>query len=367
MDRNRRDRTVISTSKHFLGSVQKRSAYLGAIPPVATLFYPAALFALYRSFGLLHEAAESGEWLLGMVAVGVSLVLTYGIPILSFVIAYQLGAVQLLSPIARKTAHLAVASPPLFTLIGVGFYIAGLSNADYVLWGIVWIGASFLVFTRITRTQTGQPAEHKPDRAHSLTLRVAHGMSALVILTVFLLPHIANHLTAIWNVDVHKAVMQELRRIYRTDIIQPLLVTLFSFQITSGLVLWRARMRVEADFFSTLQTAAGIYLAIYIVSHMMAVFVLGRMVMKGDTDFLFASGAPTGLLHDPWNVRLIPHYSLAVCALFIHLACGLRGVLLSHGISIATANTFAWPIIGFGGAIAATIILAMCGLHATSQ
>jgi succinate dehydrogenase hydrophobic anchor subunit len=253
------------------------------------------------------------------------LILTYGIPTLSFVIAYQLGAVPLLSPIARKTAHLAVASPPLFTLIGVAFYIAGLSNADYVLWGIVWIGASILI---LTRTQTSEPAEQKPDRAHSPTLRVAHGISALVILIVFLLPHIANHLTAIWNVDLHKTVMQELRRIYRTDIIQPLLVTLI-LQTGSGLVLWRTRMRVGADFFGTLQTAAGIYLAIYIVSHMMAVFVLGRVVMKVDTDFLFASGAPTGLLHDPWNVRLIPHYSLAVCALFIHLACGLRGVLRS--------------------------------------
>jgi hypothetical protein len=355
---------IISTRNHFLGSVQKRSTYLCAIPAVAALFYPAALFALYRSFGLLHDAAGSDQWLLGAVAVGASLILTYGIPTLSFVIAYQLGAVPLLSPIARKTAHLAVACPPLFTLIGVAFYIAGLSNADYVLWGIIWIGASILV---LTRTQTSEAAEQKPDRAHTPTLRVAHGISALVILIVFLLPHIANHLTAIWNVDLHKTVMQGLRRIYRTDIIQPLLVGLFIFQIASGLVLWRTRMRVGAGFFGTLQTAAGIYLAIYIVSHMMAVFVLGRVVMKVDTDFLFASGAPTGLLHDPWNVRLIPHYSLAVWALFIHLACGLRGVLLSHGISIATANIFAWPIIGFGGVIAATIILAMCGLHATSQ
>jgi hypothetical protein len=353
---------IISTRNHFL--VQKRSTYLFAIPAVATLFYPAALFGLYRSFGLLHDATKFDEWLLGVVAVGVSLILTYGIPTLSFVIAYQLGAVQSLSPIARKTAHLAVASPPLFTLIGVAFYIAGLSNADYVVWGIVWIGASILI---LTRTQTSEPAEQQPDHAHFPALRIAHGISALVILIIFLLPHIANHLTAIWNVDLHKTVMQELRRIYRTDIIQPLLVTLFIFQIVSGLVLWRARMRVGADFFGTLQTAAGIYLAIYIVSHMMAVFVLGRVVMKVDTDFLFASGAPTGLLHDPWNVRLIPHYSLAVWALFIHLACGLRGVLLSHGISIATADMFAWPIISFGGAVAATIILAMCGLHATSQ
>jgi hypothetical protein len=351
-------------ARYHFGSTPKRTTYLCAIPAVAALFYPAALFGLYRSFGLVHDATESDQWLLGMVAAGVSLMLTYGIPALSFVIAYRLGSLQLLSPIAQKTAHLAVASPPLFTLIGVAFYIAGLSNADYVLWGIVWIGASILIFTR---TQTGEIAEQKPDCVNFPALRVAHGTSALVILIVFLLPHIANHLTAIWSVNLHKAVMQGLRRIYRTDAIQPLLVTLFLFQIASGLILWRARMRVEADFFGSLQTAAGVYLGVYIVSHMMAVFVLGRMVMKVDTDFLFASGAPAGLLHDSWNVRLIPHYSLAVCALFIHLACGLRGILLSHGISIAAANMFAWPIIGFGGAIAATIILAMCGLHAAAH
>ena len=208
---------IISTRNHFLGSVQKRSTYLCAIPAVAALFYPAALFALYRSFGLVRDATASDERLLGMVAVGVSLILTFGIPILSFVIAYQLGAVQLSSPIARKTAHLAVASPPLFTLIGVAFYIAGLSNADYVLWGIIWIGASILV---LTRTQTSEAAEQRLDRAHPPALRVAHGMSALVILIVFLLPHIGNHLTAIWSVDLHKTVMQGLRRIYRIDIIE---------------------------------------------------------------------------------------------------------------------------------------------------
>jgi hypothetical protein len=83
-------------------------------------------------------------------------------------------------------------------------------------------------------------------------------------------------------------------------------------------------MTVQADLFGTLQTAAGIYLAIYLVSHMVAVFVLGRTVMKVDTDFLFATGAPAGLLHDPWNVRLIP-------PLF---ACGV-GALHSPRLRIA--------------------------------
>lgn len=43
---------VISTRNHFFGFIQKRSKYLGAIPAAATLLYPAALFALYRSFWL---------------------------------------------------------------------------------------------------------------------------------------------------------------------------------------------------------------------------------------------------------------------------------------------------------------------------
>jgi len=185
-------------------------------------------------------------------------------------------------------------------------------------------------------------------------------------LLIFLVPHIANHLTAIWSIDGHKTVMRVLRHVYRTDIVQPLLLALVTFQIASGVALWRARMRIEADLFGTMQTAAGIYLAVFIVSHLIAVFVLGRMVMKVDTDFLFASGAPTGLLYDAWNVRLIPHYSLAVWALFVHLACGLR-VLLSHGISISAANRFAWSMIGLGAAVAATIILSMCGLHIRPQ
>jgi hypothetical protein len=82
---------------HF-GLAPKRTTYLCAIPAVAALFYPAALFGLYRSFGLVHDATESDQWLLGMVAAGASLMLTYGIPALSFVIAYRLGALRCINP-----------------------------------------------------------------------------------------------------------------------------------------------------------------------------------------------------------------------------------------------------------------------------
>jgi hypothetical protein len=351
---------MVLTAREHLSGLHERQ-HLWPVPAIAALFYPAALFALYRSFDLYRDSAQASDRLLSAVAVGASLLLVYGVAAVAFAVAYHLGRVRdPSSRRARMTAHLAVASPPLFTLIGVAFYLMGVPNGDYVLWGLTWIVLAVLT---VAGSRTSAATKREPHRLVSPALRTAHGISAVTILVIFLMPHIANHLTAIWSVDAHMTVMRALRQVYRAELVQPLLVVLFIFQIASGLVLWRGRMTVDAELFGTLQTAAGIYLAIYLVSHMIAVFVLGRMVMQVDTDFLFATGAPAGLVHDPWNVRLIPHYSLAVWALFIHLGCGLRGVLLAHRASVSAANGSAWAMVGLGAAIAATIILSMCRLH----
>jgi hypothetical protein len=350
---------VFIAREHVSGLHERQ--LLWPVPAVAALCYPAALFALYRSFDLYRDSAQASDKFLSVAAVGASLLLVYGVAGLAFAVAYHLGRVGgPSSRRARMTAQLAVASPPLFTLIGVAFYLIGLPNGDYVLWGLTWIPLAVLT---VAGTRTRATTKSEPHRMTSPALRTAHGISAVTILLIFLMPHIANHLTAIWSVETHTTVMWALRHVYRAELVQPLLVVLFIFQIASGLFLWRGRMAVKADLFGTLQTAAGIYLAIYLVSHMIAVFVLGRMVMKVDTDFLFATGEPAGLLHDSWNVRLIPHYSLAVWALFIHLGCGLRGVLLSHRTSVSVANVSAWGMVGLGAVIAATIILSMCRLH----
>ncbi len=61
----------------------------------------------------------------------------------------------------------------------------------------------------------------------------------------------------------------------------------------------------------------------------------------------------------PWNVRLVPHYSLAVFLLFCHGACGLRMVLMGHGISANAATKTALMAISLGGVIALAIMFAM--------
>jgi len=137
-------------------------------------------------------------------------------------------------------------------------------------------------------------------------------------------PHIANHLTAIWSTEFHKAVMNILRLIYRASLIQTALVGLFSIPDYRGMALLWRKIATPNGFIGSLQTASGAYLAAFVT-----LSSDGRLRARtmGDADRYelgFATGAPTGLMGDPWNVRLVPHYSLAVFLLFSHLACGLK-------------------------------------------
>ena len=98
----------------------------------------------------------------------------------------------------------------------------------------------------------------------------------------------------------------------------------------------------------------------FIISHLNAVFILGRVVTKVDTTFLWASGAPVGLLPDAWNVRLVPQYSLGVWFVITHMGLGLRGVLLGHGVSPLAAGRVAWAVCALGAAFALRLPLHSC-------
>jgi hypothetical protein len=78
------------------------------------------------------------------------------------------------------------------------------------------------------------------------------------------------------------------------------------------------------DRFRTFQIASGIFLAAYVLGHMNSVFMFARL-------WAFATGAPSGLVEDAWNIRLAPHYGLAAFFVFSHLAAGGRSIMLAHG------------------------------------
>jgi hypothetical protein len=257
-----------------------------------------------------------------------------------------------------------LASPPVFTALGVVLYLLD-SSSDYIVWALIWIPISLAAIAGVDDRRAAASGPER--RAGPPWLRIAHGFSALAILLMFLVPHIANHLTAIWSADLHKTVMNRLRSVYRASPVQAALVGLFLSQIASGIALLGKRMAVPNGLFGSLQTASGAYLAAFVASHLTAVFVLGRWAMQVDTNWDFAIGAPAGMMGDTWNVRLVPHYSLAVFLLFTHLACGLRAVLLGHDVAEKMANGIAVGVIMFGGMVALTVISAMLGVHVVAK
>lgn len=330
--------------------------YVWSAPALAALLYPLALAAMFRSAALVHEHAVGA----GVVGFIVSLSLSLAVPAVALRIAYLLGQVDTASAgeiRARRLAHLAVASPPLFTLVGVALYLAHApANGDYVLWALIWLAVlAAIPFGRADVASTvARPAV-------ATRLITAHALTALVLL-LFLLPHVANHVTGLWSAATHVHVMKGLRTVYRNPLVEPLLVAVILFQIGGGVVLFWRRSARKSDLFGTLQTAAAAYLAVFLTSHLIAVFVLARAVMKVDSDFSFASGAPAGLLLDSWNIRLIPHYFLAVCCLFVHVGCGARAVMLPR-VPVAASNRVAWWIIGVGALAAAAAVAGLGGLH----
>lgn len=315
-------------------------------PSTAALFYPLLLVSLHQAGRQFVQATDATGKLLAGLAVGLAAALVYSVPLLSFAaISQSAGQIR-----TRQFAHLAFAAPPLFVLIGVFFYMLNVPNGDYVFWAIAWLGV--LGFAAFVSPTNEMPA------AAPRWLRTAHGLSAGAIIVMFLAWHLANHVTATWSLETNKNVMDLLRVWYRSDIIQPILVALFVFQLLSGVRLLWAAIALRADIYLSIQTATGAYLMVFITSHLIAVFILGRMFLDVDTTFAWASGAPTGLLHDSWNVRLIPHYSLAPLFVISHLAVGLRTVLLGHHVRVAVANRLAWVVCGTGLSISLAITIA---------
>jgi hypothetical protein len=288
------------------------------------------------------------------------LALAFAVPLLAILAAMsysEIGQPTAAQLRAKRAALLAVAAPTLFTFLGVVLYMLHNPVPDTWLWAACWTLALALLLRSDDRPATLVP------RPVPALLRVAHGVSALTLVAVFLALHIANHLTFVAGAQTYEAVMKVFRQVYRTDVLQPLLMSLFLFQIGTGLAfVWRLTA-APSDRFRTFQIASGVYLAFYVLGHMDSVFIFARTYLGIDTGWSWVTGAPTGLLKDPWNIRLVPHYWLGVFFVLAHLAAGARRVILAHGVSKAFADRFMIGATVASGVLATVIMLGMCGMR----
>src|SRR5215813_3510623 len=126
------------------------------LPAAAALFYPLALKTLNESGKLLHRASGPAE-VMACLAIVVSVGLVYSVPAVGIGVAYLLGRHERTSSselLARRLAHLAVAAPPLFVLIGVVFYLLHAASGESTFWWILWLPALAAVAWAMRRQDT---------------------------------------------------------------------------------------------------------------------------------------------------------------------------------------------------------------------
>jgi hypothetical protein len=332
------------------------------LPPLLALAYPFLLEGFNASvFAILSGGGGGGGGFAGWSGAIVTLVLAFAVPLVALLAAMSLAAVVVPTSAQRKAMHiavLAVAAAPSFVFLGVVVYMLQSPVPDTWFWVAAWAAACVIIAIADNKSPARFAAAAAPG-----WLRVAHGASAACIIVMFLSLHITNHLFFVEGRDEYMAVMKLFRQVYRGSVAQPLLVALLLFQLVSGLYLAMRRASAPMDRFRTFQLASGVFLALYIVGHMDSVFIFARTYLGIDSDWEFATGAPTGLIKDAWNIRLVPHYALGVFFVLAHLFSGMRIVMLSHGVR----NTIADRVM-IGGSIAAALVasvimLGMCGMR----
>ena len=105
----------------------------------------------------------------------------------------------------------------------------------------------------------------------------------------------------------------------------------------------------------------SLIIPVYILGHMNSVFA--RSFLGIPTDWNFATGAPTGLIHDAWNIRLLPHYALGAFFVLSHVASGLRVVLIAHGVDQRNADRLWGVCVAMSAFVAAAIIAGMTAVR----
>lgn len=146
-------------------------------------------------------------------------------------------------------------------------------------------------------------------------IKSLHRLSGIFILS-FVALHLVNHLGSVLGAEVHIAMMDAFRLVYRNIFVETLLILAILLQVYSGIKLFLKNRKTAETFFQKLQLRSGLYLAFFFLFHTSAVFG-GRLVLGLDTNFYFGV---SGLNIFPFYLFFVPYYGLAILAVFAHIA-----------------------------------------------
>jgi hypothetical protein len=326
------------------------------IPGAGAISYPFWLdafhFAVSPSVGPLSAARIFGAALCLFAATA--------LPFLGLACAFWMtrASPSLFELRARRLAYITIGAPPLFVLTGVGLSLLHVHVSDELVWVVVWLAACLYVMLG----GEGKPAPSVPITGSIAKWRVVHGVAGAFIL-FYILFHLTNHLLGLLGPDVHAAVMKTGRQVYRSPVVEPILVALMLFQVIVGARLAWRWSALPVDAFRVFQIGSGVYLAAFILTHLNSALISARAVHHIETNWAWASGEPTGLIHDAWSIRLVPHYALGVFFVLAHLSSGLRGVLIAHGVGATSVNRIWAGGLVVSALVSVAIMSGLCGVR----
>lgn len=324
---------------------------IAVTPALAALAYPFLLMGFHAALAISSPV--------GGLFASACLIGAFAAPALG--LAFALRSSGLAHPSrfqlrARHLAYLSVAAPPLFVFIAFLRSILGRPMSEIWMWTILWTGAALWVLAERS------PLEPRFAPPPSAKLRVVHGAVA-ALLVVYIFFHLANHLFGLIGPEAHAAVMKLGRGVYRSRVVEPLLVSFLLFQVAAGgWLAWRWSLR-RIDRYRVFQIASGVYLWFFILTHLNSALVSARAMRNTETGWAWASGGSAGLIQDAWNIRLVPHYALGVFLILAHLASGLRGVAIAHGLGPAAANRIWAAGLLASAAVTTAIMAGLLGLR----
>lgn len=189
-----------------------------------------------------------------------------------------------------------------------------------------------------------------------MTLKGLHRWNGAIVV-LFTTMHFTTHLSGIWGIDNYNTTQAFFRQIYQHPILEPIFIASVALQVLWGtwLLVCMVRRGLRGPWQKT-QAFSGAVLVFFIVQHVLA-FAITRWLQGLDTNFYWPASV---LSQQPFATYFLPYYVAGVCALFVHLACFVRLVLLRTSRR-NLANMSFWGLTMTGGVVAVLIVTMLKG------
>ena len=175
-----------------------------------------------------------------------------------------------------------------------------------------------------------------------------------MLLGVFIVSHLAIHLTAWGGPDTHIWALSKIQPLYRNWVVEPLLVLAIIAQVVIGSnLLWRRWKQPQKTLWGWLQIMSGVYIAIFLSIHSSSALIT-RYIIGLDTNFYWAAAT---LNVAPLQYFFTPYYFLGVLSIFVHLAAAIHfgwkysGKILPLLIAALGVITATAIILAFNGSL----------------